>query len=459
MSFMNEKKTARLLKGFRDIAGPALQRRSSIVAKARKIAVIHGFEEIATPHLEYAEVLLGEGGETDKQVFRFFDHGDREVALRYDLTVPFARYVAMQHGKLVLPYKKLQIGTVFRGEKPQKGRYREFMQCDFDVIGSDSWQSEFEVLSALSKVLEFSVKDTKYSSQLLIELGHRQLLTALICKFLGDLDPEKLSYVFIGLDKLDKISGDKVAAYIHEHTSIAESKLKELIACLESKQANDLSWLRAHLMDQSEIIDRLDLLLVALAKEQQRVAVQLNLSIARGLAYYTGLVFETFVKNSRKLGSICSGGRYANLTERFGVKDLSGFGGSLGLDRLLALLEEDVTAGSQTSLDKPDRRDIFVALAAESASLLMTDVVQSLRAAGITTHMSLGQQKLAKQLRLANRLGVHSVIVVGENEAATKKYSLKDMRSGKSAEPVVLESLINTFISLAKKQYDAPNGV
>ncbi len=443
-----EKVSPQTLKGFRDLAPEEVSGRNHILACAREVAQAHDFEEIATPFLEYKQVLLGEGGETDKQVYLFEDSGGRQVGLRYDLTIPFSRYVAANQNTLRMPFKKFQAGTVFRGEKPQKGRYREFVQADFDVIGSKDWRADVEVVQCLSLVLKkvlLEVGGDQHSAAYEVALSHRQILAAILRKGLGlklassaDIPPT----MFIALDKLHKIGPQKTAELMLKAASDAEVEVKfdmegeagvglknietfltELPALSEKTQA-DPGFLTSYLAAEPE--SELDLELSRFAQtlqvlQQLGVPIKVDWSIARGLGYYTGVVFETTLTSLPELGSICSGGRYDQLCGRFGKGDLPGVGGSVGVDRLLA-----------ADLWKPKTEaKILVATADKEAQSYALLVAESLRqSAAKPVHVYLGSPKLAKQLQFAAKHGFEAVAIVGQKEMQTKSYTLKTLATG-----------------------------
>ncbi len=423
------------LKGFRDLLPAQVAVRQQILAIARQEARLGGFQEIATPFLEYSEILLGEGGETDKQVFRFKDHGDRDVALRYDLTMPFARYAAAQRAEISLPFRRLQIGEVFRGEKPQKGRYREFMQCDLDIIGADTLLADAEIIAGLMTILH---KATELP--MTMKLGHRQILVALIQKFLPVASTsEAQSQVLIALDKLEKIGAAAVSELLCKADGVTKESADQLLAAVGQNFEKTAQLLKSDEVISVEI-DRLAKLQNMLAGLRvPKFKIEIDLRIARGLAYYTGVVFETTLDDLQDMGSICSGGRYNQLTSRFSSLEMPGVGGSIGVDRLLAALEELGKVPAQSpSL-------VFVAVADQSAAAYAFEMVAELRKSGISSEIAVTEQKLGKQLQQANKKNILWVIVIGEQEAQNKVFNCKNMTTGSEDKDLKRTDLIAYF--------------
>ncbi|WGK68303.1 histidine--tRNA ligase [Candidatus Haliotispira prima] len=353
----------RVLKGFRDSLpyGPqGEKRRRRMISKLGDLFELGGFDPIDTPALELAEILLGKaGGETEKQVYRFQDNGGRDVALRFDLTVPFSRFVVQHAGDLDFPFKRYHIAKVWRGENAQRGRYREFFQCDFDIVGDGSILADLCILQMVHNALRALQQDYPALGPMRIHVNHRGLLAAFwnVC----GVEPERRSPALRIIDKLHKIGCE---AARRELEALLGPKITEaLLACL-GLSSEETGQDRSALVKLSESPDepeRLRVLLQELAGGELPVEAQnalaelrqiaafakessLNLyfdpSIARGLDYYTGMVFETFPENLPDLGSVCSGGRYDKLTQMYSKAEIPGVGGSIGLDRLLAGLEE-----------------------------------------------------------------------------------------------------------------------
>ncbi len=414
---------ARKLKGFQDFDPIQTATRNRFKDIVRKHAQLGGFREIETPTLEYADVLLGSGGETDKQVFKFLDNGAREVALRYDLTVPFARYVAENQGTLSLPFKRLQIGNVFRAEKPQKGRFREFCQCDLDIIGVDSPEADTEILlclfNALSEISPFPFT---------MSLGHRGILSSAIRVALKPSSLEVETEILILVDKMDKLPAAEVCNQIKALPGIYAKDAELFVEALANQKNQNQQQLLDLLESDSEsrkLLESLyELAAMVSAASAGKNSIKVDLSIARGLGYYTGVVFETRLDGFPGFGAICSGGRYNHLVEKFSNHQVAGVGGSIGLDRFIAKLAEEGL------LDKEPELTAFVAVASPAQRAYAFSVLNRLRAKQCSTTISLKEQKLGQQFKKANSLGCKFVVVIGASEEAEKTVTVKNMSTG-----------------------------
>ena len=329
----------RVLKGFRDYLPQVMLVREQIMDTARRVFRSYGFSPIDTPALEYLDVLLGKGGaETDKQLYRFQDHGGRDVGLRFDLTVPLARFAAQHIGELGTPFKRYHIATVWRGENTQRGRYREFMQCDFDTIGTKGVAADAETVLVAHDLLR-AIGFERFT----IHVNNRMVLTGLL-ESLG-LEAAATN-VLRGLDKLAKIGPERVIEEICQTAGATGDQARQIVEMVQLAGANDeiLAQLRPLVGSSqrgTEGIDRLAELWNAVrAAGVPEHRIKLDVSIARGLDYYTGTVLETLLDDKPEMGSVCSGGRYDNLAELYTNQQLPGIGASLGLDRLLAAMEE-----------------------------------------------------------------------------------------------------------------------
>lgn len=429
------------LKGFRDYQPAQAKLRREIINTLTDNALMAGFQQISTPALEYSETLLGSGGqETDKEVYRFTDHGGREVAMRFDLTVPFARFVAENQGTMVMPFKKLQIGDVWRGEKPQKGRYREFCQGDLDIVGVDSLAADVEVISCLASVLD-SLIPTSFT----VSLGHRVLLSSIIKVALPRLAKEDEVAVLIALDKIAKIGVDKVAELIGALPNVESNEVSELLSVLDARVESgdsDLEVIRKFLdKDEAGLVDleRFESTVEILRElvSESKGKIKVDLSIARGLGYYTGVVFETQIDSLNGFGSVSSGGRYNQLVSRFSSQEVPGVGGSIGVDRLLAALEE---LQEDTSSKK---EGFFVAVAQEEARAYGFKIVSLLRKSGLKADIGLKPGKLANQFKYADKRNYSHVLVIGEDELKTQTVTVKDMETGAQNEGVSINEISN----------------
>ncbi|MDR3248708.1 MAG: histidine--tRNA ligase [Treponema sp.] len=323
----------RILKGFRDFLPPQEIARRSLIETIEGSFRSFGFVPIDTPALEYADILLGKGGgETEKQIYRFKDNGDRDVALRFDLTVPFARFVALYQHELSLPFKRYHIAKVWRGENTQRGRYREFTQCDFDIVGSKSPAADFEILLVMRDTFKV------IGAEVTIHLNHRGLFN----KFLTHINVVDRSVEILRtVDKLAKIGEGETRKLLAEIAGEdGAAKILRFINCKGSydeilKEITELSG------GPSTESRRLEILRSYMNDTGTTDSFVLDPSITRGLDYYTGIVYETFLKEDPSIGSVCSGGRYDNLAGLYSKDQvqISGVGSSIGLDRLVAALE------------------------------------------------------------------------------------------------------------------------
>ncbi|HUG89867.1 MAG TPA: histidine--tRNA ligase [Planctomycetaceae bacterium] len=416
------------LKGFRDYLPDRMLARERLIDTARAVYRSFGFSPIDTPALEYAEILLGKGGEeSDKQLFRFTDQGGRDVALRFDLTVPFARFAAQHLAEIGTPFKRYHIGTVWRGEKPQMGRFREFLQCDFDTIGTESNVADIETLLVIHDLFErigFSRFTVRVNNRLVLNGLMEQLgLTGRT----GD--------VLRVLDKLAKIGGDAVIAELTEKAGLTNDQAARVLELAGLTGAPDeiLSRLEG-LLAGSEIgergVARLGELFAAARTTgipSDRVA--LDVSIARGLDYYTGTIYETFLGDLPGIGSVCSGGRYDNLAELFTSQPLPGVGASLGLDRLLAAMEE---LGLIATATTPAPVLVTVFDADRVGDYLR--IARELRRAGIATEVFPDVRPIGKQLKYASRKGFRAAVIAGADEFARGVWQLKDLARGEQQE-------------------------
>ena len=411
----------RTLKGFRDYLPALMIPREHLLQTARTVYRRYGFLPIDTPALEYAEILLGKGGaESDKLVYRFTDHGGRDVALRFDLTVPFARFAAQHAGQLGTPFKRYAMGPVWRGENTGHGRYREFWQCDFDTIGTVSVASDAETLLVIHDLL-----DALGVGGFSIRINHRQVLNGLLEK--QGLAAKSVE-VLRALDKLPKVGRDGViaemAATAQASTTQAEAILT--LAGLEGDPTEILNRLAKELEGSPrgmEGVTRLrEVLVVASQAGVAPGRVSLDLSIARGLDYYTGLIFESFLDKLPGIGSVCSGGRYDDLAGLYTKQTLPGVGASLGVDRLLAALEElGLLAGKSLTTD-------LLVLQFENGHLgSCYGLARQLHAAGVGAEVFPEARKLGQQLQHAEKRGFRLAAFAGPDEREKGFWKLKDL--------------------------------
>lgn len=333
----------RILKGFRDFLPSAEIQRADLIQKITEVYQSFGFVPIDTPVLEYTEILLRKSnGETEKQVFRFEDNGGRDVAMRFDLTVPFARFTAEHKNELYFPFKRYHIAKVWRGEKPQAGRYREFVQCDIDTVGSDSAAADFEILSVMRSALaKIGVTD------ITIRMNHRGVFNRFLAK-IGVAD--RSEDILRSVDKLAKIGQEKVASELEEITGSTEKTQDILKYIAGGKDFESTLELIENLAGgPAEDTKRLRELRGMMISSGIQDTYVLDTSITRGLDYYTGVVYETFLNQLPSIGSVCSGGRYDNLAGLYMKEKVPGVGASIGLDRLIAGLEQLNLTGKKGS--------------------------------------------------------------------------------------------------------------
>jgi histidyl-tRNA synthetase len=412
------------LKGFRDyLPGPMIAR-EHLIDTARRVYRGFGFSPIDTPALEYSEILLGKGGdETDKQLFRFTDQGERDVAMRFDLTVPLARFAAQHLQEIGTPFKRYHIATVWRAEKPQKGRFREFIQCDFDTLGTDSNIADAETLLVIHDLMQ-RLGFSKFT----IRINNRLVLNGLL-EHLG-LTGQTVG-VLRALDKLPKIGREAVIAEMTEKvgTSVAQADSVLKMTELTGRSADVLSQVETMLAGNEQGlagVHKLRELFVWSAVagvSEERVA--LDLSIARGLDYYTGTIYETFLDDLPGIGSVCSGGRYDNLAGLFTTQKLPGVGASLGLDRLLAAMEE---LGMLAAASTPAPVLILLFDAGHTGDYLR--IARTLRAAGIDTEVFCDARNIGKQLSYASRKGFKAAVIAGQTEFEQGTFQVKDLQAG-----------------------------
>ena len=411
----------RTLKGFRDYLPAVMIPREQLMQTARDVFRSFGFAPIDTPTLEHLEILTGKGSdETDRQIYRFQDNGGRDVGMRFDLTVPLARFAAQHIANLGTPFKRYHIGPVWRGENPQAGRYREFVQCDFDTIGTESVLADIEAVAVIDKLLE-----TIGFDRFTIRINNRTVLAGLL-EHLGLAD--RTVPVLRSLDKLTKIGRDKTAEEMCRVAQIdarqADSVLK-LAECdgqaLEIfKQLHEITGGN----DKSaEGIDRLqNIYRGAVAAGVPERRLKLDVSIARGLDYYTGVIFETMLDDLPGIGSVCSGGRYDNLAELYTKQHLPGIGASLGLDRLLAAMEQ-LQLLPTASTPAP----VFIAYFDRTHRDDYLRLATNLRQAGIGAEVYPDAKKLGAQLKYAAAHGVAIALIAGGSEWSESRCQLKTL--------------------------------
>ncbi len=425
---MTERIQPRTLKGFRDFLPETMMPREAIMATARQVYRRYGFSPIDTPALELLEILSGKGSdETDRQIYRFEDHGGRQVGLRFDLTVPLARFAAQHIGQLGTPFKRYHIAPVWRGENTQAGRFREFVQCDFDTIGTESIVADIETALVINELLvELGVGDFTLS------INNRQVLSGLLAKL--EL-VDRTVPILRSLDKLDKIGREAVAEEMMTVASVSREQADQVLKLAEISGSTEqiLSQLD-QLLAGNELgetgVGRLRDLTTALRMAGvPEKRYKLNVAIARGLDYYTGVIFETTLNQLPSIGSICSGGRYDNLAELYTKQHLPGIGASLGLDRLLAALE---TLGMLPKSRAP--APVLIAYFDKDRLHDYLQLAQKVRGAGIGVELYPEPRKLAAQLKYADQRGFQVALIAGTQELEAGTCQVKDLAHKTSRE-------------------------
>ena len=446
-------------KGTRDFSPVEMAKRNYIFDTIRQAFRSYGFQQIETPAMENLSTLMGKYGEEgDKLLFKIQNSGDYfsgltdeellsrnaaklaskfcEKGLRYDLTVPFARYVVMHRDEITFPFKRFQIQPVWRADRPQKGRYREFYQCDADVVGSNSLLNEVELVQMIDTVF------TRFGIRVAIKINNRKILSG-IAEIIGEAD--KIVDITVAIDKLDKIGLDNVNAELASKGIPQEAidKLQPIIMLSGSNQEklDTLKQVLAASETGMKGVEESEFILNTLSKLDIRSTVELDLTLARGLNYYTGAIFEVKALDVQ-IGSISGGGRYDNLTGVFGLEGVSGVGISFGADRIydvlnqLDLYPKDASASTQL---------LFVNFGEAEAAYVLPILAQ-VRAAGIAAEIYPDSSKMKKQMSYANAKAVPFVAIAGENEMQEGKLTLKNMATGEQAlvTPEELITQLNT---------------
>ena len=430
-------------KGTRDFSPIEMAKRNYILNTIKEVYSLYGFQQIETPAMETLQTLMGKYGEEgDKLLFKVLNSGDflskvsdQEIAernllhlasrlcekgLRYDLTVPFARYVVMHREELQLPFKRFQCQPVWRADRPQTGRYREFYQFDGDIVGSDSLLNEVELMQIIDTVF------TRFGFRVLIKINNRKILSG-IAEVIGAAD--KIVDITVAIDKLDKIGIDHVNEELREK-GLSEEQIKKLqpIISLDGNNNEKLDVI-AEVLSTSEVglkgIDEIRFILDALKMTGLKNEIQLDLTLARGLNYYTGAIFEVKAMDVQ-IGSITGGGRYDNLTGIFGMPGLSGVGISFGVDRIfdvinaLDIYPKDAVVGTKL---------LFINFGYKEMAYCLP-IIQRVRSHCISAEMYPDAVKMKKQMSYANVNHIPFVAIAGDNEIAESKITLKDMRTG-----------------------------
>ena len=443
-----EKIRPRTLSGFMELLPQKQQQMERFFQVLRETYSLYGFTPLDTPVIESAEVLLAKGGgETEKQIYRF-EKGDSDLALRFDLTVPLAKYVALNYGQLTFPFRRFQIGKVYRGERAQRGRFREFYQADIDIIGDGQLDimNEAEIPAVIYRT--FSTLGLK---RFQIRVNNRKILNGFYA-MLGL--SEKAGDIMRTVDKLDKIGPEKVKTLLlDEEIGLTAEQADEILAFISIRGTNAeiLEKLaaykgRAELFDLGyEELQAVVSCLGAFGVPESNFAV--DLTIARGLDYYTGTVYETTMLDYPEIGSICSGGRYDNLAEYYTDKKLPGVGISIGATRLFYVLEEQ---GLLNPTQPTAPADVLV-IPMSDDFVKAVEVATALRDAGIRTQLYTEKKKFKAKIGYADKLGIPYVIFLGEDEIANNVVTLKDMTSGEQKTAPIWEAVADIKAGLKEK--------
>ena len=447
-----------LPKGTRDFSPEEMVKRNYIFDIIKDVYKLYGFKQIETPAMENLSILMGKYGEEgDKLLFKILNSGDflksmseqdikehnsaatankiSDKGLRYDLTVPFARYVVMHRNEITFPFKRYQIQPVWRADRPQKGRYREFFQCDADIVGSDSLLNEIELIQIIDKV--FSTLGIRVATK----LNNRKILSG-IAEVIGEAD--KITDITVAIDKLDKIGLEKVNEELAAKNISANAieKLQPIIL-LEGNENYKLGVLKTVLADSAvglKGVEELEYILNRVALLNLQNTVELDLTLARGLSYYTGAIIEVESLDV-EIGSITGGGRYVNLTGIFGLPDVSGVGISFGAERIydvlnqLELFPENISLGVDVMFVNFGKK--------EEAHIL--PLLSQLRSKGISAEIYPDEARMKKQMTYANNTKAHFVAMVGESEMAENNITLKNMQTGEQ-QTVSLDAAIEAIL-------------
>ena len=430
-------------KGTRDFGPMEMAKRNYIFNTIREVYALYGFQQIETPAMETLQTLMGKYGEEgDKLLFKVLNSGDClakvtdeelcernpmhiaakicEKGLRYDLTVPFARYVVMHREELQFPFKRYQYQAVWRADRPQKGRYREFYQFDGDVVGSDSLLNEVELMQIIDTVF------SRFGVRVLIKINNRKILTG-IAETIGAAD--KIVDITVAIDKLDKLGLDAVNAELRNN-GLTDEQIEKIQPIISLSGSNDekLTTIET-VLKASEIglkgVEETRFILETLKKSNLKNEIELDLTLARGLNYYTGAIFEVKALDV-EIGSITGGGRYDNLTGIFGLPNVSGVGISFGVDRIFDVLN----ALNAYPTDALDTTQVLFINFGECEMAYCLPVVQRLRENGIRTELYPDAAKMKKQMSFANAKQIPFVALAGENEMAAGRFTLKNMTTG-----------------------------
>lgn len=431
----NQKVTPSILSGFMELLPSDQLLFNKMLDTIKNTYETYGFVPLDTPTIEKSEILLAKsGGETEKQIYRF-NKGDNDLSLRFDLTVPLARYVAQHYNNLTFPFRRYHIGKVFRGERPQKGRFREFFQCDIDIIGNENLSiiNDAEILSVI-----YSTFKALGFDRFTIRINNRKVLNG----FFEALGITEKGEVLRVIDKLEKIGERAVAAELKD-LGTDEAAIEKILEFIKLKGSDNeiIKSLKAMQIDNE--LFKLGL------EEMEKVSEYIeyfgipaknhgiDLTIARGLDYYTGTIYETILDDYPTIGSVCSGGRYDNLAQNYTDKKLPGVGISIGLTRLFYQLRE---AGILETAKKATPTKLLI-IPMKGTMDFALEFSSKARQAGISTEVYLNEGKMGKMFGYADKLGIPFVVVAGEDEITSGQLKLKDMSTGEQT-PMTVEEII-----------------
>lgn len=438
---MSGQRKPQILKGFRDYLPEQMLLRQEVMKRIRTVFEAHGFEPLDTPVLEYMEILTGKAGENEKLMYHFQDAGEREIGLRYDLTVPLARFVAMHQNDIALPFKRYHMAPVWRAEKPQRGRFREFWQCDADIVGVESTLADAEAVSTFVDAYR-----AIGLTNAVVAINHRKLLEALA--LMAGVPDDRAAGVFRIIDKLDKIGADKVRAELLEFGASADAAdaiLRIITTSGSNEELLDLAESELGDIEQGKIaVAELRSLLGYLqALGVPADGYRIDLALARGIDYYTGPVWEAQVQEP-KIGSVGGGGRYDGLVGTFLGRDIPATGISLGIERIVEVIQE-------FDLLPVGRSTAQVAMVHIEETLPQAgEIARSLRQAGINVDQSLASGKsIGAQLKYADRRGIPFALIPGSEELANNQISLKNLATGEQI-TIDHDAVIATVTELTK---------
>ncbi|HUC95711.1 MAG TPA: histidine--tRNA ligase [Candidatus Saccharimonadia bacterium] len=429
------KKSNGPMSGFRDLLSDQMLPRDATIETIKNIFELYGFVPLKTPALERFSTLSGKYGEEgDKLMYSFEDNGGRKVALRYDLTVPLARVMAQYDRNLPRPFKRYVVGDVWRGESPQAGRYREFTQFDADIVGTSSYLADTEIVAMMSDAMK------ALNLEVIIRVNDRKILDGLsttcgisskqdFLKFVGTIDKVEKNGVEAVLEELSKVLSKEATGIVKKYLSISGSnqeKLASINKLLNSKNT-------------AEGVDNISKILDTLEFAGYRESVVFDQTIARGLNYYTGTIYETNLKDYPEIGSVCSGGRFDQLIEQLGGPKTPAVGTSIGIDRLLAAMKQ---IGSFKNLKTKTR--VYITNVDEDLDKERFRLAQKLRSKKVATELVYDNNRLGNQIQAIDKIGVKDIVILGQNEVKTNSVVIKNLSSGLQKN-IPLEKFIKEF--------------